>query len=191
VQSSTADTFALASRRVVLFAAVYAGLVVVVNVLTLAGSAAIRGGLADPAAVGTQAGVVLLSTMGGLIGLLCLIVVLISVVVWAVSAHRLAAGGPGLVGYGGLAVWAVLMALTFVLPYRMPTVATIVATDLALRLTGPAVLAASVLAVRARLRRETGEATLAARPPLITTDDWDASRWDPEVHRDIERRRRS
>ena len=54
-----------------------------------------------------------------------------------------------------------------------------------------AALVAGVLLTRARIRRETGRPTLAARPALVTADDWDASSWDPEIHKEIDRRRRS
>jgi hypothetical protein len=52
-------------------------------------------------------------------------------------------------------------------------------------------LIAGVLLVRARIERETGQATPAGKPTLITSDDWDASTWDPDVLRDIDRRRRA
>ncbi|MEU8816997.1 hypothetical protein [Actinoplanes sp. NPDC048796] len=182
------NTFALAGRRVVLFAAVYAGLAVIVRAVTLA---VVTGGATDPTSVTAQASVLLVGGLAGLIGLLCALVLLISVTVWAVAAHRLTPSGPGVPGYGAVALAAVLIALAYVLPARVPTVVAMTLTDSALRVGAAAVLIAGVLAVRSRMRRLTGEATLGARRPLVTADDWDASRWDPTVLRDIERRRRS
>ncbi|MEV4347957.1 hypothetical protein AB0J83_26170 [Actinoplanes sp. NPDC049596] len=182
------ETFALAGRRVVLFAGIYAALTVLVHVVTLAASAALRSGAADPNDVGTQASVLLFGSVTGLIALVCVLVLLISTIVWAVTAQRL---GAGLTAYASVSLFAVLTALAYVLPQRMPTVATIVGTNLALRLTAAALLIAGVLTVRARIRRTTGEPTLGARRPLVTADDWDASKWDPTVMNEIDRRRRS
>ncbi|SNY45591.1 hypothetical protein [Paractinoplanes atraurantiacus] len=181
------STFALAGRRVVLFAAVYAALVVIVQAVNLT---VVTAGATDPTSVTTTASVLLVSSLAGLIGVVCVLVLFISVTVWTIAAHRLSASGPGFLGYAALVLTTVLIALAYVLPTRMPTVATIVATDSALRLGAVAVLIAGVLTVRARMRRLTGEATLGARQPLVTADDWDASTWDPTVMSEIDRRRR-
>jgi hypothetical protein len=58
-----------------------------------------------------------------------------------------------------------------------------------MRNAGVAIQIAGVLVVRARIRRETGHADQGRPPTMLTSDDWDASTWDPEVMRDIERRR--
>ncbi|HET9516465.1 MAG TPA: hypothetical protein VFO77_01935 [Actinoplanes sp.] len=184
-----ADTFALASRRVVRFGAVYSVVVALAGGLGLAGYTAVRSGAADPRDLSTQASFLIVGTIIGLVGLVCVIGLLISTVVWMVSAHRLTAAGPGLAGYGGVALCFVLIALAYVLPSRMPTVSGAVATDMALRIGGVILLIAGVLRVRARVRRETGDTALGGRPPLITSGDWDASTWDPEVLRDTDRRR--
>lgn len=185
----SADTFGLASRRVVRFGVVYAATVAILNALALAGYAAVRSGAADPAQVGTQASVLLGGLVVGLILLICGLSLLISTVVWIVSAHRLSPAGPGLAGYGGLAVCVLLTALGYVLPGQMPSLNAAAATEAALRVGAAAALVAGVLLARARIRRETGHPLPASRKPVLTSDDWDASKWDPEVQRDIDRRR--
>lgn len=189
VPDGAAETFSLASRRVVRFGAIYAVLVAAIEALGFAGYTAVRSGAADPAAVSTQASVLIGGAITGLVGLVCVIVLLISTVVWIVSVHRLSAGGPGVAGYGALVLCLLLIALGYVVPPRVPTLGGAVATEAAMRIGGVVVLIAGVLAVRSRIRRQTGQAALAGRPELLTSDDWDASKWDPEVQRDIERRR--
>jgi hypothetical protein len=191
VPDAAAETFALAGRRVVRFGVVYAVVVALVSGLGLAGYAAVRSGIADPTAVGTQASVLLVGMISGLVGLVCLLGLLISTVVWIISAHRLTPAGPGLTGYGAAAVGVLLVALAYGLPGRMPTVSGAVVTEAAMRIGGVVVLVAGVVLVRARVRRKTGHVIPAVRPPLVTSDDWDASQWDPEVLRDIDRGRRA
>jgi hypothetical protein len=77
------------------------------------------------------------------------------------------------------------------MPGRMPTVNSAVGTEAALRIGGVVVLVAGVNMVRGRVRRRTGHVIPAGRPPLVTSDDWDASTWDPEVLRDIDRGRKA
>jgi len=185
-----AATFALAGRRVVRFGVGYALVVVIASLLGLAGYTVIRSGAADPSALGTQASVLIGVAVVGLVSLACVLGLLISTVVWLVSAHRLLDGGPGFAGYGGLAACAALIALAYVLPIRMATVGAAGAAEAALRIGGVVLLIAGVLGVRARARRETGLSLPGGRPAMVTSDDWDASTWDPEVHRDIERRRK-
>ncbi|MFY1693468.1 hypothetical protein [Plantactinospora sp. WMMB782] len=185
----SADTFSLASRRVVRFSVVYAVVVATVNALGAAGFATIRGGAAQPTELNGSA--LIVAAFGGLVALVCLLGLLISTVVWIVSAHRLTPAGPGLAGYGGLVLCLLLVASAFVLPLRMPTVGGAVAVDAGLRIGGVLVLVGGVLLARAQIRRRSGQPTLAGRPALVSTDDWDASKWDPEVLRDIERRRGS
>ena len=183
------ETFALAGRRVIRFAVTYAVVVAVVAVLGLVGYTAISSGAADPTAVGTQVSVLLGATLAGLLTLACVIGVLVCTVVWVISAHLVAPGGPGPAGYGALALCAGATVLAYVLPDRMTTPAASVATEAALRIGGVAVLVAGVLVVRRRISRLTGERLPAGRPALVTSEDWDASKWDPEVLRDIDRRR--
>jgi hypothetical protein len=192
LDTPAAQVFALSSRRVIRFGSVYAFLVAAGTALGLAGYSAIRSGAADPAAFGTQATVAVAGLIAGLIGLACLIGLLVSTVIWIISAHRLAAGGPGPAGYGGVAAFAVLSGLSYALPAAVPSLIPAVLAEATLRIGGLLALIAGVVATRRRVRVATGLPTLAARPQtLIKADDWDASKWDPDVHRDIERRRRA
>jgi hypothetical protein len=50
-------------------------------------------------------------------------------------------------------------------------------------------LIGGVALVRTRLQASTGREIRAGRQPMVSRDDWDAAQWDPEVQRDIERRR--
>ena len=183
-----ARTFALATRRVVSFAVAYAVVVVVTAVLGLVGYAAVRGSQVD---AGVQASVLLTGLVAGVVGLACVLGLLICSVVWVVSAHRLTPAGPGFAGYGALAVAVVLLALAYVLPALAATVDGAVATEAALRIGGVAVLAAGVLVARARIGRVIGQVVPEGPQSLLTREDWDASAWDPEVLRDIERERRA
>jgi hypothetical protein len=100
---------------------------------------------------------------------------------------RLAPGGPALLGYGALAVCALLIASSFVVPRQLPELGAAVATEAGTRLAGIVVLVIGVILVRKRI----GDAVPSAKPHLVTSDDWDSSKWDPDVLNDIERRRRS
>jgi hypothetical protein len=68
VPEPEAANFALAARRVVRFGVVYAVLVALVSSLGVAGYAAVRSGVADPTTVGTQASVLLVRMISGLVG---------------------------------------------------------------------------------------------------------------------------
>ncbi|WP_089008611.1 hypothetical protein [Micromonospora viridifaciens] len=171
------------------FGVVYAVVVAIVSVLGLAGYAAVRSGAAEPTDLSTQASVLIVGPIAGLVGLGCVIGLLVSTVVWIVSAHRLTAAGPGFAGYGGLVLCFLLIALAYVLPIRVPTVSGAVAVEAALRIGSVVLLITGTLLASARIRRQTGQVTPAGRRTLITSDDWGASKWDPEVLRDIERRR--
>jgi hypothetical protein len=190
VPDEPAGTFALAGRRVVRFGVVYAVVVAMTGAFGFAGYTAVRSGAADPTDVSTQASVLIVGAIAGLVGLVCVAGLLISTVVWIVGAHRMIAAGPGVAGYGCLVLCLLLIGLSYVVPRRVPTLGGAVATEAAMRVGGVVVLIVGVLVVRARIRRRTGQADLGRAPRLITSDDWDASKWDPEVQRDIERRRR-
>ena len=187
-----AETFALADRRVVRFGVAYAVLVAIADVL---GYAAIRGGVTAPRELDSQASVVatstivIVSTTLGLVALACVIGLLVSTVVWIVSAHRLTRGGPGLAGYGGLLLGVLLIASAYVLPGQVPTLSGAAVAEVALRIGGVVALVAGVLLGRARVRREAGSDEPVGRPTLVTSADWDAATWDPEVLRDIDRKR--
>jgi hypothetical protein len=185
------ETFALASRRVVRFAVGYALVVVAFAALGLAGYAAIRSGAADPASVGTQASVVLGTTLTGLVGLVCVVGLLVSVVVWIVSAHRLRPAGPGVLGYVMMTASLLLIGLAYVLPSLVPTVNAAIVTDAAMRIAAAVVLVVGVIVVRSEIRVETGMEIPSRRMMQVSSDDWNASKWDPEVLDDIDRRRGS
>jgi hypothetical protein len=187
--SPAAAVFFLAARRVIRFGLVYAVVVALTGALGIAGYSAVRSGVADPTAVGTQASVLIMELVSGLVGLACVLGLLISTVAWIIGAHRLTPAGPGLLGYAALAACLVLIVLAYVLPARVATVNGSVATEVGLRIAAVVLLTAGVVLVRARVRRETGHSAPAGRRPLISSDDWDASTWDPEVMRDIDRRR--
>ena len=54
-----------------------------------------------------------------------------------------------------------------------------------------AALLIGVLTTRSRVRRQTGRTDLGGRrKPTVTSDDWDTSKWDPDLLDDIERRGR-
>ncbi|GIE91829.1 hypothetical protein [Actinoplanes regularis] len=178
------ETFALASRRMIRFSAGYLVVSVLTTVLILAGVAALRSGAADPLSVGTQASFAITNLVLGSAMLICVLGLLVSTIVWVVSAHRATPTGPGATGYGGLLLAVPLIALSHLLTAPALVLG-------ALRLGAWAALLAGVVTTRARIRRETGRPDLGGRrKPIVTSDDWDASRWDPEVQLDIERRGR-
>ncbi|GIE77584.1 hypothetical protein Aph02nite_35340 [Actinoplanes philippinensis] len=178
------ETFSLATRRVIRFSVGFLVIVLLTTALVLAGASAIQSGAADPNSPGTQAGLTLGLTTLGLLTMVCLVGLVISTVVWIVSAHKVSPSGPGAVGYGGLFATLLLISLSYIVPM------TILVADI-LRISGWAALIAGVVLTRGRIRRETGRPDLGGRRrSLLQSDDWDASKWDPEVHRDIERRGR-
>jgi hypothetical protein len=186
------ETFAVAGRRVIRFAAGYAVVDVAVSALAVAGYAAIRSGAADPTSIGTQASVALGTTVTGLVGLVCVIGLLLSTIVWIVSAHRLRPAGPGVLGYVAMTLSLVLIGLAYVLPPLVTSVDAAIATGTALRVAAVAVLIAGVVVVRSSVREETGlEIPARRRTMRVSSDDWNASKWDPEVLEEIDRRRGS
>ena len=191
-ESGPEETFALAGRRVVRFGVAYALVVVAVSALGLAGYAAIRSGAADPASVGTQASVALGSLVTGAVGLICVIGLVICTIVWAVSAHRLRPAGPGVVGYLTMSAGLLLVGLAYVLPARVPGLTAAVLTEALMRVGAVAVLITGVVLVRSGVRAETGLDLPAPRRTMqVTSDEWNASKWDPQVLGEIERRRGS
>jgi hypothetical protein len=178
------ETFGLATRRVIRFSIAFLVIALLSAGLVLAGVNAIQSGAADPNSPGTQATLVLGILILGLVTWVCIIGLLISTLVWIVSAHKVSPTGPGAAGYGGLFVTLLLISLSYLLPVTQLAAS-------GLRLGGWAALIAGVVLARARIRRETGRPGLGGRPStILQSDDWDASKWDPEVHRDIERRGR-
>ncbi|GAA4928271.1 hypothetical protein [Actinoplanes utahensis] len=174
------EQFALATRRVIRFSIGF----LLVSLAAALFVVAVLGSGADPATPGTQSGVLIGMMALGLVTWVCVIGLLISTIVWIISAHRVSPSGPGLAGYGGLFVTLLLISLSYLLALPGVVLA-------GLRLAGWLALIAGVVATRTRVRRETGRADLGGSSrSIVTSEDWDASKWDPEVHRDIERRGR-
>jgi hypothetical protein len=183
----------VATRRVVGFAVAYAVVVVV--------AAVFAGTLADvPRAMQSPAALVTMVVFG-LVGLGVVLGILISVAVWIWAAVQQTRehGAPALghLGFWGIGAFAVLYVLGYVVPGGVYAVA-------GTRVLASVLLIAGVLHTRAWLRRRShGDRPYAAdRYSLVTggdpaaplsaqptADDWNASQWDPEVLKDIERRR--
>jgi hypothetical protein len=186
------EAFAVASRRVIRFGAVYAFVVVATAALGFAGYAAISSGAADPTSVGTQASVLLGATVTGLVDLVCIIGLVVSTIVWIVSAHKLRPVGPGVVGYLGMALFLVVIGLSYTLPSRVPSVNGSIAVQAALSAAAVVILIADVKVVRSQVRTETGLDIPARRQTMqVSSDDWNAAKWDPEVLDEIDRGRGS
>jgi hypothetical protein len=86
-------------------------------------------------------------------------------------------------GFWGSATFAVLLVVSYVVPGRLDTMTQSLIVQAVMRVLGVAALVAGVLHTRAMLATDTD-------PVAPTSADWDASSWDPEVQREIERRRR-
>jgi hypothetical protein len=178
------ETFSLATRRVIRFSIVYLVFAALATATVLAVADGLRRGAVDPTVSGTEATLTLGLLIANLVLFVCIVGLVVSAIVWIVSAHRVRPTGPGAAGYGGLFLAVVLIALPNVL--SLPAVA-----EDAMSLGGWIALITGVLVTRAQIRRETGRPDLGGRPrTIMQSDDWDASKWDPEVHRDIERRGR-
>jgi hypothetical protein len=154
VPNELIDIVTPATRRVVRFGAIYA-VVVAAGLFT--------------------------GTVTGIAGVICLAGLLISTLVWIVTARGLTAVGPGAAGYGGVLVWFLLTVPAYVVPWQLPAPAVA-----AMRIVGVAVLLAGVLSARSRLRREAARDDLATELELVTGA---AARWDPKIQRDMDRRR--
>ena len=178
------ETFSLATRRVIRFGVVYLVVVTLATALLLTVARRLADGAVDPTVAGTEAWLTISLLIVNLVLFVCIVGLVVSTIVWIVSAHRVRPTGPGGAGYAGLFLAVVLIALPNVL--ALPAVP-----EAAMSLAGWGALLAGVLATRAKVRRETGRPDLGGRPStILRSDDWDASKWDPEVHRDIERRGR-
>lgn len=189
VSVGSVETFGEASRRVIRFAVIFGVVVLAVVGLSYVRLTALRDGSVDPSSVGTVAGFAVSTMVIGFIGWVGILGLLVSAIVWIVSAHRLTPSGPGAIGYAALVGFVVLFGLSYVLPAQLPTLALAGAVELVMRLGGLAVLIGGVVLVRTRLQASTGRNIPGGRQPIVTREDWDASQWDPEVLGDIERRR--
>jgi hypothetical protein len=186
VSVGSVETFAEADRRVIRFSVIFAVVILAVVGLSYARLTAIRD---DSPSVETQAGFALSTMVLGFIGWVGILGLLVSTIVWIISAHRLTPRGPGAIGYGALAGATALFTLSYVLPSQIPALALASVTALAMRIGSLVVLIGGVMLVRTRLQASTGREIPAGRQTILTREDWDASQWDPEVQRDIERRR--
>jgi hypothetical protein len=177
------ETFGLATRRVIRFSIAFLVVLLLSVGLVLGGVTAVKN-TADPTALLSSAPLLLAVVILGFVTFVSLIGLLASTIVWIVSAHKVSPAGPGVAGYGGLFVALLLIGVSYLLPLTLLLQA-------GFRIGACAAVVAGVIVTRARIRRETGRADLGGRPStILQSDDWDASKWDPEVHRDIERRGR-
>ncbi|MEV0901882.1 hypothetical protein [Actinoplanes sp. NPDC049802] len=184
VDEGQLETFATAGRRVIRFAVIYMVCAVATTVLAVAGAQALVDGATDPDGVGAMGFLVILAMIGGFVALVCLIGLVVSTVVWIISAHRVTDAGPGVAGYTSLFLALLMITLSYVLPVYVDHGNT------GLRFGGLIVLIAGVRLTRGRVRRLLDMPIPAGRPSLVTSDDWKAEEWDPEVLREIERRGR-
>jgi hypothetical protein len=177
----------LAGRRVTRFAVAYAIAAAAVVPLFSWATARPHDGIAVPALLVMGNIVIVALTLGSLLGLL------ICIVVWLVQTSRLAFGAPstGHLGYWGIVAFALLLVVSYLQPPALD-----LDTRLLLgsgeRLLGVALLIIGVTHSRRWIGRRAGdyapdeaEVHLSSRP---TADDWKTD-WDPDVARDIERRR--
>lgn len=188
VINNSAETFSLASRRLIRYSEAYAVLVVIVNGLGLFGLTEFTSGAGNPTLMSSQTTLAVIGTVAGFASLVCAFGLLISTVVWIISAHKERPSGPSFAGYGALVVCIALIAFAYVFPEDVSTGTAAAATELTMRVVGAVVLILGVRSVRSGISRRTGQ-PMRPSTSMVTTEDWDASQWDPEVLRDIERRR--
>jgi hypothetical protein len=177
-----------ACRRVIRFAAAFAVVAVV---------SAVYIQIVDGRPSSLLAGAMVVFGLAiSLIGLGVTLGVIITVAFWGVQAARLArehgSAAMGPLGYWGAGVFVVLFGVSY-LASPWPAVYGVI------RVLGAAVLIAAILHDRrwyaARIGAEqpysmvTGGDTASPQAAQPTADDWNASAWDPDVQRDIERRR--
>jgi hypothetical protein len=185
---SPSPDWELAGRRTIRFAVAYA--VAAVAVVPLFAWATRKPVDEVTVAAATVIANLVISALllGGLLGLL------VCAVVWLVQTARLAYyGSPptGYLGYWGSAAFGVLFVAAYVPPpgLRLADALLLAAGE---RLLGVILLIAGVVHTRRWIRRRAGAPVPAraggfpsSRP---TAEDWSTG-WDPEVERDIERRR--
>jgi hypothetical protein len=183
----------VATRRVVGFAVAYAVVALAAAVFTET--------LANVPRTWQSPALIFAGLIISLFGLTVLLGIAVSLAVWIWVAVRQTRefGAPayGHLGFWGAGAFLVLFAAGYVVPGGVYLAA-------AVRLLGAVLLIAGVLHTRAWLRRRSDPdrpsaadryslvtggdpaSPLAAQP---TADDWNASLWDPDVLKDIERRR--
>jgi hypothetical protein len=199
--------WASATRRVISFAAFFAA--AAVASAFLAGSLADLTAATDDADPAARAGLALGAMVLGLLALGSMLGLLISWLFWWRSARRLgrAYGVPayGHLGYWGAGLFAAALVASYLYPALLDDTTDALLVQAGMRLAGVVVLVAGVVHTRAWLRKHGGDdfrpyaadryslvtggdpvSPISAQP---TADDWDASSWDPDVQRDIDRRR--
>jgi hypothetical protein len=173
----------VATRRVVGFAAAYA----VVELFAVA-LVFVYGDL--PRSLQAR-GVVITLLVLGLAGFAVVIGLVISLVSWVVAVVR-AGREQGVPAIGLLGPWAI-GASVILWGFGLFELPGGTFTAVAIRLLCVAVLIVGVRHTAAWARgRDSTSAPYTAAPPMSarpTAQDWDASVWDPDVQRDIERRR--
>ncbi|BCY07914.1 hypothetical protein [Actinoplanes sp. L3-i22] len=177
----------LAGRRVIRFAVAYAVAAAAVVPLFNWATARPYEGIAIPALLILGNIVTLALTLGSLLGLL------VCVVVWLVQTSRLEFGAPagGHLGYWGIVGFGLLLVVSYLQPPALD-LNTRLLMGAGERVLGVTLLIIGVAHTRRWIGRRAGdwapddaEVHLSSRP---TADDWKTD-WDPDVARDIERRR--
>jgi hypothetical protein len=174
-----------ATRRVITFAVFFA--VAAIAAAFLAHSMADLESVTNESDPAAQAGLALGSMLISLLALGSMLGLLIAWLFWWRFARRLndENGAPpyGNFGFWGSATFALLLVGSYAVPGRLDTMTQSLIVQAVMRVLGVAALVAGVLQTRAMLATD-------ADPVAPTPADWDASSWDPEVQREIERRRR-
>ncbi|MFI1990285.1 hypothetical protein [Actinoplanes sp. NPDC020271] len=178
----------LAGKRTIRFAIAYA-LVAVLVVPSFAWATRNPVGGVTVAAAVVIVGIVLSALLlGALLGLV------VCAVVWLVQTARPAYGSPsaGHLGYWGIGAFVLLFAAAYVRPggLRLADALLLAAGE---RLLGVILLIAGVAHTRRWIRRRSGtDVPVEAQGVMsgqVTAEGWSTG-WDPDVARDIERRRR-
>ncbi|WP_433365462.1 hypothetical protein ACQPZX_35875 [Actinoplanes sp. CA-142083] len=195
----TVTDWAAATRRLISGAVAY-GIVAVVGAVVSTALLAIPDG--EPAKS-------FWAVLGGLLGWVALgtlaVVVLLSIA-WLRATGRMsrAYGAPA---NGHLGIWAVVTFLVLLVVSFVLGIMVIVSAELAVwaqavvRVVAVVLLVAGLRHTRAWFRGRvnpggavgadlvSGGDPFAPKGPTPTSDDWDASSWDPDIQRDIDRRR--
>jgi hypothetical protein len=180
-----AAEWASVTRRVVSFAVFFA--VAAVAAAFLAHSLADLQAVTDDSDPAAQASLALGSILIRLLAIGSILGLLIAWLFWWGSARRMseASGAPayGNLGFWGSLTFGVLLVASYIVPGQLDTMTQALSVQAVMRVVGVAALIAGVLHTRAMFAAEN-------EPIKPTSDDWDASSWDPAVQREIERRRR-
>ncbi|WP_436519873.1 hypothetical protein [Actinoplanes sp. HUAS TT8] len=177
----------LAGRRTVRFGVAYAVAAAAVVPLFTWATRNPGGGLALPLVLLLGNIVITALLLVGILGLL------VSMVVWLVQTAKLQYGAPagGHLGYWGIVAFTLLFVAAYLQPPALGTAGALLISS-GERLLGVTLLIAGVTHTRRWIGRRTethvpaeSAVLLSSRP---TAEDW-SSEWDPDVDREIERRR--